>query len=125
MLHVFSPTLSLSPSPPPPSTQTLTQSQPHTHLEEFFSQYTDFQYDSTQPTMSQFDNLCEDHKWKNGDNRKAQARQKLQNAIAQQFNAIYGSDLENVENWIHLCNILRITPVPDGLEACKEVSSAS
>jgi hypothetical protein len=39
-----------------------------------------------------------------------------------QFNAVYGTDVNNLGNWQSLCHIVRIAPVPDDLHACREAS---
>jgi hypothetical protein len=52
---------------------------------------------------------------------KLAARRLLRNAIVEQFNSIYGEDVDNVDHWTYLCDILRITPRPEGLKACRDV----
>jgi hypothetical protein len=41
-----------------------------------------------------------------------------------QFNSIYGEDANDVDHWLRLSDVLGITPAPEGLEACREVSAS-
>jgi len=70
--------------------------------------------------MSQFYEMCDFFNWGRDDDEKQEARKLLHNAMAEQFNTIYGEDVANIEHWINLCQVLRITPIPDGLEGCRE-----
>ena len=51
------------------------------------------------------------------------ARQAFNDAMAKQFNSIYGTDLNDISAWKNLCRVLRIIPIPKGLEECQEVSN--
>ena len=51
------------------------------------------------------------------------ARQSFSDAMAQEFNYIYGTDLEDINSWKNLCKALRIIPIPKGLEECQDVST--
>jgi hypothetical protein len=42
--------------------------------------------------------------------------------MTQQFNSLYGTDVDNISSWENLCRVLEIVPIPDELEACRDVS---
>ncbi|KAF8470433.1 hypothetical protein DFH94DRAFT_771202 [Russula ochroleuca] len=39
--------------------------------------------------------------------------------MKQEFDALYGSDEHDINNWHKLCHILRIDPVPNTLKECR------
>ncbi|KAF8260807.1 hypothetical protein EI94DRAFT_874457 [Lactarius quietus] len=92
-----------------------------TPLEAFFSQYPNFQYQPLNSPVVEFDRLCELHKWKKNDRKRRGAREEFQNAMTEEFNDLYGSDENDINNWYKLCHVLRITPVPDTLQKCRAV----
>lgn len=49
------------------------------------------------------------------------AKRDFKAAMVKQFNDIYGTDPDNLENWQKLCHVLNIEPAPTSLEACREV----
>lgn len=46
-------------------------------------------------------------------------------AMSQQFNELYGTQVEDCQSWQRLCGVLQIDPVPQSLEACQDVSTIS
>jgi hypothetical protein len=62
-------------------------------------------------------------KIEDADRRFRVAHQEFNDAMAKQFNSIYGTDLEDISAWKNLCRVLRIIPIPNGLEECQEVSN--
>jgi len=46
---------------------------------------------------------------------------RFQDALTMQFNDIYGTDENDLTNWQALCARLRMNPVPETLNACREV----
>lgn len=99
---------------PPPVTQA--------HFVAFFAQFPEFQYDSSQPIVSEFRRLTQTPEWKSGINRRlGVASFKL--ALVLQFNATYGTDQNNLASWQNLCRVLRIESIPDELQACRKVSN--
>lgn len=48
------------------------------------------------------------------------AKRDFKAAMVKQFNDIYGTDPDNLENWQKLCHVLNIEPAPTRLEACRE-----
>jgi hypothetical protein len=50
------------------------------------------------------------------------AHSQLKDAMVQQFNIIYGTDMEDINAWRYLCRVLEILPIPKGLKECQGVS---
>lgn len=71
--------------------------------------------------MKEFYRMCDSFGWQPDDEEKARARQGFKDAMVQQFNSIYGSDASDISSWYKLCQVLRISPIPEGLEACRKV----
>ena len=69
--------------------------------------------------MSQFYTLSNLLSW-DVDEMRAERRE-LQTAMSDEFVDIYGIDGEKLENWVNLCNILEIEPVPSTLKGCRDV----
>ncbi|KAF8988972.1 hypothetical protein BDQ17DRAFT_1373689 [Cyathus striatus] len=74
-----------------------------TPLDDFFAQYPRFRYNNTAPEA------------------KVSLREEYKDALTKQFNTIYGTDLNDWDAWRHMCQMVNISPVPDTLEACREV----
>lgn len=69
--------------------------------------------------MDEFYRMSDQFYWDN--ETKLAARQTLQNAIAHQFNSIYGTDINDIKAWQNLCQVIGIA-APEGIKACREVS---
>jgi hypothetical protein len=52
---------------------------------------------------------------------RAEARQGFKDALVQEFNQMYGTDVNDIGSWQSLCRIVGIAPVPDDLKECREV----
>ncbi|KAJ7036923.1 hypothetical protein C8F04DRAFT_1036144 [Mycena alexandri] len=85
-----------------------------THLSQFFSAYTKFEYDPSGPASQQFQQLRSVYP---RSERKALA-EGYNRALGLTFSQEYGDDVDNLENWQRLCRVVEI-PVPDSLEECK------
>jgi hypothetical protein len=72
--------------------------------------------------MAEFYRMCDDFDWKKEDKERVEARSLLKDAMAQQFNNIYGTDVDDVISWQNLCSVLGIVPIPDALVPCRNVS---
>jgi len=90
------------------------------NLAEFFSQY-DFSYNPSAPVMTEFYRMCDFFDWDRDDEEREEAREQLKDAMTRQFNSIYGMDVDDISSWQNLCRVLRIVPIPNGLEACRDV----
>ncbi|KAF8260801.1 hypothetical protein EI94DRAFT_1747538 [Lactarius quietus] len=72
-----------------------------TPLEVFFSQHPKFQHQPSNSPVFEFDRLCQMY------------RREFQSAMTTEFNDLYGSDENDINNWHKLCHVLRIAPLPD------------
>jgi len=90
-----------------------------THLDEFFANYPTFSYDPSESVMLEFYRMCDFFNWDKDDQEKKDARELLAAAMSKQFNDIYGTDVRGVDSWRKLCQVLGMTPIPEGLEACR------
>ncbi|KAG6919876.1 hypothetical protein DXG01_015584 [Tephrocybe rancida] len=112
-----SPTPSPEPSPP--------DSQPHrrTALDAFFEHHDGFEYDSSQPAWNEFKRLARRNDWDGV--QRTQQRDEFKGALVHAFNATYGTDEDSLDLWMKLCRVIGITPLPQGLRACREAVKAT
>ncbi|KAG1867066.1 hypothetical protein C8R48DRAFT_704088 [Suillus tomentosus] len=96
-----------------------------TPLDDFFATYPAFDYDSSASASSEFYRMCDQFCWDREDKEREQAHCDFKDALVQQFNEIYGTDVNNLTSWRNLCQIVRISPIPDTLESCREVVKAT
>lgn len=66
--------------------------------------------------------MCDTFGWDDEDYEMREARRKFKSAMVQQFNILYGTDVDDLNSWKSLCGILNIVPVPATLEECRKVS---
>ncbi len=92
-------------------------------LETFFSQYPKFQYQPGSSSVPEFHRLCKEYNWKRDDPKRKAARHKFSLIMKEEFDALYGSDEKDINNWHKLCYVLRIDPAPNTVEKCRAVSS--
>ncbi|KAG1867072.1 hypothetical protein C8R48DRAFT_704106 [Suillus tomentosus] len=104
-------------------------SQTHTQtpLDDFFATYPAFDYNSSASASSEFYRMCGQFGWdeEDKDKEREQAHCDFKDALVQQFNEIYGTDPKNLTSWRNLCQIVRISPIPDTLESCREAVKAT
>jgi hypothetical protein len=89
-------------------------------LADFFAQYPEFDYNPSAPVTSEFYRMCRFFKWSK--EQREPEREFFRDAMTQQFNTIYGTDVDSLSAWKNLCQVLRIDPIPDELNACRNVS---
>lgn len=94
-----------------------------THIDAFFSQYPTFHYNPSASITTEFNRLCGFFKWSSS--QRTVAREAFRHATALQFNEFFGTDVNDIQTWRNLCQILDIVPVPEELPACKKVFSFS
>lgn len=102
---------------------TAAKSEPR-HLADFFAQYPTFQYDSAQSPTDEFKRMRRQFGWEGPRNSSTQADtawEGYRDALTLQFGGLYGTDVNDVKSWQHLCGVLKIDPVPADLETCREV----
>ncbi|CAE6528317.1 unnamed protein product [Rhizoctonia solani] len=91
-----------------------------THLEAFFSEYPEFDYDPTKPCTDEFKRLTKG--WEKKSEEFQKARKGMNEALTEQFNAIYGKDPSDVAAWRNLCSVLDLAEIPTEKSACKKAS---
>ena len=96
---------------------------PQDSLDELFAQYSPFNYQSTRPSWQEFYRMCDFFSWSRDDHDRNVAHRVFKDALILQFNSIYGSNLNDPESWRKLCLALKIDPLPEGLDAMRDVSS--
>jgi len=69
--------------------------------------------------------MCDQFCWNKADEEREQAHSDFKDALVQQFNEIYGTDVNNLTSWHNLCQIVRISPIPDTLKSCREAVKAT
>ena len=89
-------------------------------IQDFFDGY-EFDYDSSKPIMSEFRRMRYEFDWDRDGEEQQEAREALKDAMVMQFNQYYGTDIEDINNWQILCGVLGISPIPQELQACREV----
>jgi hypothetical protein len=91
------------------------------HIDDFFEEYPDFDYNATAEIWMEFNRMCDDFDWDSDDYEMREARRKFKAAMVQEFNALYGTDMDDLSSWQKLCHVLNIQPVPDQLKECRQV----
>ncbi|KAJ3879748.1 hypothetical protein F5051DRAFT_325219 [Lentinula edodes] len=93
---------------------------PSNPIQLFFSSYSEFTYDPSGKTMAQFWELCNLYSWDRNSDERAEALAKMRDAIAQQFNAFYGTDADSLDGWYNLFQALQVQ-IPDTVKGCKDL----
>ncbi|KAG6919879.1 hypothetical protein DXG01_015587 [Tephrocybe rancida] len=93
-----------------------------TPLDVFFEGHDGFVYNPSNPAWDEFHRLARHERWDKY--KKADERASFKDALVQAFNAIYGTDENDLASWMTLCHALSITP-PEGLEACRAAVKAT
>jgi hypothetical protein len=92
-------------------------------LKKFFSRYSRFQYRPQNSPIAEFDRLCKAYRWEQDGAEENHARYEFNIAMKREFDALYGSDEKDINNWYKLCHVVRIDPVPKTLKKCRAVSA--
>ncbi|KAJ3997377.1 hypothetical protein F5050DRAFT_1435198 [Lentinula boryana] len=98
-----------------------TQSEASNPIQAFFEHYGLFDYNPARETMAQFWELCDLYNWDGESDERKEALAEIRGAIAQQFNAFYGSDAESLNGWHSLYQALQIADIPDTVQGCKDM----
>ncbi|KAI0942428.1 hypothetical protein AcW1_003061 [Taiwanofungus camphoratus] len=89
------------------------------YLDEFFANYPAFVYNRSGSATDEFYRMCDFFNWDRNDEERNEAHSLFKDAITQQFNRIYGTDVNDVKNWQSLCKVIGIVPVPERLQDCR------
>ncbi|SJL12817.1 uncharacterized protein ARMOST_16248 [Armillaria ostoyae] len=90
-----------------------------TPIQAFFAQYPEFSYDPSGETMEQFWSMIRQFGWLRDDTRKTEALSGIQDAIAQQFNDIYGGNAGDLGAWQRLWEMVGEGDMPTDINACR------
>ncbi|KAG8730571.1 hypothetical protein FRC11_006406, partial [Ceratobasidium sp. 423] len=95
-------------------------------VQQFFSQFPSFKYDSSQPVMSEYFRMSQTSGFKSlSQQARKKARKDLKDALAADFGRLYGYDVQDLGAWQSLCRVLRFEDVPDDLEGCQQLVTAT
>ncbi|CAE7191958.1 unnamed protein product [Rhizoctonia solani] len=107
------------PTPPRPDCkpEPLTQ----TNIHQFFSQYSSqtFAYNPSRPVMSEFYRMVDSENFPKSS--QVQAKREIEDAVAKDFNLIYGTDVGDLKAWQGLCRVLEFGYIPDDLVICQRM----
>src|SRR6267378_1058055 len=91
------------------------------HVVQFFSSYSNFTLNRSAAPTKEFLRLKKQYQWKKGSKKYTKARELFADAVAEDFNAKFGTDVNNIDHWHTLCHVLRIHPVPGNISASRRV----
>lgn len=90
-------------------------------IDKFFTAYSEFDYDNSASFMEEFYRMCDFFGWRRDDPDRKDAHEKFRRAMVQEFNSLYGEDVDDLSSWQDLCKVVRISPVPNDIETCRKV----
>ncbi|OJA12927.1 hypothetical protein AZE42_09298 [Rhizopogon vesiculosus] len=96
------------------------QTSTQTPLDKFFAKYPEFDYNSSASASREFYRMCNKFGWGKEDDERQCAHNDFKDALVQQFNHIYGTDADDLASWNTLCQIVRVSPIPDTLKSCRK-----
>ncbi|KAG1882487.1 hypothetical protein F4604DRAFT_1678464 [Suillus subluteus] len=105
------------------TTHERSQTQTQTPLDNFFAKYPEFKYNSSVSASLEFYRMCDKFGWDKEDKEREQASRDFKDSLVQQFNDIYGTDVNDLTSWRTLCQIVHVSPIPDTLKSCREVET--
>ncbi|KAF7514064.1 hypothetical protein GJ744_004389 [Endocarpon pusillum] len=80
--------------------------------------FASFDIDPTASIVTEFNRLAIQKSWKKDSEQYKKQRARLVN---QEFNAYFGSNLNNLAAWQALCKAVSITPIPSSVTQCKKL----
>ena len=92
------------------------------HLDDFFAHFPEFDYHRTSSSTDEFYRMCDFFEWDRDDDAREEAHDAFKTALVQQFNSLYGTDVDDVESWRGLFHALNIFPHPENRKEAKKVS---
>ncbi|OAX40311.1 hypothetical protein K503DRAFT_781515 [Rhizopogon vinicolor AM-OR11-026] len=96
------------------------QTSAQTPLDKFFGMYPKFDYDSSASASMEFYRMCNKLGWGRKDDERKCAHGNFKDALVQQFNRIYGTDVDDLASWRTLCQIVNVSPTPGTLKSCRK-----
>ncbi|KAI0663059.1 hypothetical protein C8Q70DRAFT_490319 [Cubamyces menziesii] len=91
--------------------------EPARYIQEFFAGYPTFDYDLSAPFFDEFQRLKKVSHFNKP--QWERARDGLRAAMVKQFNAMYGTNADDLESWQLLCSALGMDPVPNDIQTCR------
>lgn len=101
--------------------RTATSARPTDEIDNFFFTYSEFDYDRSASFMEEFYRMCDFFGWGRDDPDRKDAHEEFRTAMVQEFNSLYGKDIDDLSAWQNLCKTVRILPVPDDIDTCRKV----
>ncbi|MCJ1344888.1 hypothetical protein MMC31_003093 [Peltigera leucophlebia] len=98
-----------------------TSATPADKIDNFFSTHSEFDYDPSASVMDEFYRMCDFFGWEREDPDRKDAKEEFRTAMVQEFNSLYGEDIDDLLSWQDLCKAVRIHPVPNNVETCRKV----
>jgi hypothetical protein len=71
--------------------------------------------------MKEFKRLAQVKGWGKRSKRRKNAKAAFRSGLVEQFNASYGTDVNDIANWHAIMTRLGIDPLPDTVSGCKKV----
>jgi len=72
-------------------------------LATFFAQYRAFDYCPNASSSKEFYRMCDHFDWYRHDRERAEAHEDFKTALVQQFNTLYGTEVDDIAAWRGLC----------------------
>ncbi|KAK5099916.1 hypothetical protein LTS08_005631 [Lithohypha guttulata] len=93
-------------------------------IDRFFAYYPDFDYNRTESSPREFYRMCDFFDWgKNSRDEypaeRLQAQEDFRRAMVENFNDHFGTDVDDLQAWEHMCVVLGIEPLPESMQAMK------
>lgn len=88
----------------------------------FFASYSDFKYNSRRSIVQDSYRMCDFFKWSKDCQDRSVAHVDFRTAMVLIFNELYGTNINNINDWHKLCVALDINPLPTGLKEYRTVS---
>ncbi|KAF8342421.1 hypothetical protein F5887DRAFT_1283790 [Amanita rubescens] len=92
-----------------------------TFIEGFFSEYPEFEYDSTAPVSQEYRRLKDHFDWMPRSQEEKKAKSAFGTAMGKQFASFYGTSVNDIEAWKALCEALGVDPVPETIAECRDL----
>ena len=73
--------------------------------------------------MLEFDRMADELNW--DENKRMIKRRSLGRALVLQFNTYYGTDVDDINAWQALCEVLRVYPIPEDIGTCRKVCATT
>ncbi|EGN97585.1 hypothetical protein SERLA73DRAFT_57238 [Serpula lacrymans var. lacrymans S7.3] len=91
-----------------------------TPLDAFFAEYPAFAYNPASPARAEFSRMCRLLGFQKPSRLWDIAYARFRDALTEQFNHIYGTDVNDYASWKMLAEVLRISPLPDTIPGCRK-----